>query len=822
VRRRTRWLVALALAGVFVLLAGRFGLSRLAGRRLGQYLTQRIGVAVEIDAVHLRWPLAIAADGFVLRLAADGEPVLRAARLSVWPDVRALARGKARLRRAELERPFLHLRREPGGTMTVVGVPSDHAANGARGAGVALVVDRVEIRDGVVRVTDAGRAKEPAFNLRVFRLDVPRLRMYGEGGFGRTRFEGEIGLARGGGVLSGEYRGRGPEAGLHVDGRLVDLDLVPLADYLPGPRLARGRAAGTLAFDWRDDLFRLQGDVVLTDLDLGAEPGVHLTLAWGRFAGSAFDLRRRTLTVGDAAARDVGVAVPSWPPITLRAIRGRRLATAPRSGSVVAAGVLDDGGSARFRGTLGTGANAVRGELKLAAVPLPRLLAAHLPAAVRVSEGRLSARTDVSALPLRFGPGTVTVERFDAVSATATGRDPMLAFDRLDAAVARIALDPVDVDVERLRLAWPHLVLRREAAGVYPFHAPTESSAGDAAGVTVRIGAAKVHDGTIFFEDRRVEPRFLGSLSHLRAAAAGVTFAPLRAAAVDLGGMVNDVAPLVLRGTHAPAGSTLAGSVGGLPLPPLNPYLGPLTGYTAREGEADAGVDVGLTAGNLHGTVTLALARLAVERAGGEDLIDGLVGIPTTLALGLMKDPQGRLHLTLPLRGDPSVPEFALRGVVLGALRDALLGVLWSPLKVLGAWLERDVARDDIHVEPVACVPGRPDASARGENQLDRLAVLLSQHPVLAATLRGRAGAEDGVAGRAELAAARATWVQQRLVERYGIAAERVTLGAAAAAGPPAVLIELVAAANRTSRQPAPARIAATRAGPAPSTTADE
>jgi hypothetical protein len=79
---------------------------------------------------------------------------------------------------------------------------------------------------------------------------------------------------------------------------------------------------------------------------------------------------------------------------------------------------------------------------------------------------------------------------------------------------------------------------------------------------------------------------------------------------------------------------------------------------------------------------------------------------------------------------------------VLGALRAALVGVVSSPLKALGAALPRSGA-SEVDLAALPAEPGAAEPTAEGAARLEALATLLASRPLLAVALAGRAGPED-------------------------------------------------------------------------------
>jgi hypothetical protein len=122
---------------------------------------------------------------------------------------------------------------------------------------------------------------------------------------------------------------------------------------------------------------------------------------------------------------------------------------------------------------------------------------------------------------------------------------------------------------------------------------------------------------------------------------------------------------------------------------------------------------------------------------------DKQFGMPLDLALALLRDPFGGIHL--PVNGSFG-PEpgggVSLAPIIAGTLRQALLGAVTMPIKGLSLLVPGAGKGDDgMLLRPVAFAPGALVPTS--DSQLPGFVKLLETRPGLALVLRGRSGSED-------------------------------------------------------------------------------
>jgi len=121
--------------------------------------------------------------------------------------------------------------------------------------------------------------------------------------------------------------------------------------------------------------------------------------------------------------------------------------------------------------------------------------------------------------------------------------------------------------------------------------------------------------------------------------------------------------------------------------------------------------------------------------------------LPVKLAVGLLKDRDGKIDIDLPIRGDLNDPDFRYGKMVVQTLMNLLKKVAASPFKVVGGLLGGKSEHDLQHVTFEA---GASEITPPEAEKLTGLAKALQERPALRLEV---AGAADPSRDRAALAA---------------------------------------------------------------------
>jgi hypothetical protein len=220
------------------------------------------------------------------------------------------------------------------------------------------------------------------------------------------------------------------------------------------------------------------------------------------------------------------------------------------------------------------------------------------------------------------------------------------------------------------------------APAVQPHTAGAPAAAGEKG--TVRIDTVTLQDGTIAFIDRHTQPEYASTMVNLGGRISGLTSEANTLADVDLRGNLENQSPLRITGQINPLRDDLfvdlKVSFTNIELSPFTPYAGTFLGYTVDKGKLYLDLKYHIENKKLESENKLFLDQFTFGRKVESDRATSL---PVRLAVALLKDSKGEIHLDLPVSGRTDDPKFSVWHVVLQMLKNLLVKAATSPLALL-------------------------------------------------------------------------------------------------------------------------------------------
>lgn len=842
-----RWLRRLA-APLLILAGIAAGMIALAPSLLTPVVAGRLSTATGAD-VRIGWISWNPARGRVVlhRIAvatkADAPAVVTLGALVVDVAIRRWIDGEQAIDAIILERPWLALQRTARGDFNLAslfpGLPADVAAaveptDVAMGPPNPLRIGLFRIESGSIEFRDETLSPVLETSLYLDEASARDLVLASDGSAGLA-FHVESRLENDPLTLDVSYDTATQSSHLKATLVTTDASLARALLYVPlGWQRTSGTMDATVTYErhLEDGTLRMHGlkaDVTLHDLALtepwAAEP--MLRAGRVRVPALAVDLVKQRTDLG-------AIQVEAFHALVLREderlhvpLASGASDTAPSSWATTLDRVSLGKGTATLRRVLAVPEVTIplnRGTIRLppgeVSFTFDGALAGGritLDGRARGTETRLSFALDDLAMadaaplvgsPLAFAKGRVsgTVDLLlDTSSATFRGSlrsadastapvDPhpeeIIAWQGLDVTIAESPLEPFAVHFTQATLTWPYVMLHRRGDGLFPLTLAGGSGEASSAPSAAperpwfRLDHLAVNGGRIEYYDTTLPKAYGIDLTDLSAMVDGLELTPARAKHIAIKGAFDELSPVALSGRIDPEITTFRIDVDRLLLPPLNPYLAPALGYEAHTGLARLGSDVRLEGTKVTADTDLVLSRFAM-RSAGTDTVGARIGTPLSVALALMKDTRGDIHLELPIEGDIGANEYRVGSLLRDALGTALLGTLRAPLGFLRGLFRKDEG-EHFDLRPIPFSAGEASLGSEGEARIAEIARLLARQTALRVVLipePSRADLERAqVAGTttpldrlADLAHARADAVATRLVTGFGIDAARVT-----------------------------------------------
>ncbi len=262
---------------------------------------------------------------------------------------------------------------------------------------------------------------------------------------------------------------------------------------------------------------------------------------------------------------------------------------------------------------------------------------------------------------------------------------------------------------------------------------------------------------TLMFEDRSTSERVTVTIEDIKANLGALdTTKPDRDTPFEAKARIG-TAQVTASGQARPLSAAIEGEAKGtvraLDLPPLSPYVADALGVHLQTGQLDADFSLSARRGDLGGGMDLVLSQLFIAAPDPNAPLAKQADMPVETVLDLLRGSDGRIRLTIPVRGNLANPDFdvsdAVNQAVGRALRQAAVTTLKVafPLVALISMVVDEADNPRLSLDPVAFVPGgkdMPDAALPSLRQISRL---LAERPGLSLNVCGVAvEAQDGPA----------------------------------------------------------------------------
>lgn len=279
-----------------------------------------------------------------------------------------------------------------------------------------------------------------------------------------------------------------------------------------------------------------------------------------------------------------------------------------------------------------------------------------------------------------------------------------------------------------------------QTAGAVPPATPPASSTASAPSAPppatgekqVRIGAVTIQEGTLAFSDRHLPGGFATTFYHLGGRVSGLSSEENRFADVDLRGNLENQSPLQITGTLNPLRNDLFAdlkvSFTDIDLTPVTPYSGTYLGYTVEKGKLSLDLKYLIDKKALTSENRVFIDQFTF---GKKVESDQATNLPVRLAVALLKDRKGEIHLDLPVSGRTDDPKFSVWSVVLQMLKNLLVKAATSPLALLSAF----GGGDDF--TSIGFIPGSSTIAPAEQEKLLKLAGSLNDRPSINLEISG-------------------------------------------------------------------------------------
>lgn len=208
----------------------------------------------------------------------------------------------------------------------------------------------------------------------------------------------------------------------------------------------------------------------------------------------------------------------------------------------------------------------------------------------------------------------------------------------------------------------------------------------DASVPDIRIGKVILQGGHVDFTDRNLPRPFQADMRELGGLIEGLNSANDASATVDLRGHLRNQSPLSITGAINPLAKELFLNLKldfkDIEMSPFSPYSGNFVGYLIEKGKLNLELDYVIENHQLKASNKVLLDQFTF---GEEVESEEAINLPVKLAVALLKDGKGQIHLDIPVYGNLDDPQFSIGGVIWTIIKNLLVKAATSPFALLGA-----------------------------------------------------------------------------------------------------------------------------------------
>jgi len=273
-----------------------------------------------------------------------------------------------------------------------------------------------------------------------------------------------------------------------------------------------------------------------------------------------------------------------------------------------------------------------------------------------------------------------------------------------------------------------------------PAPAKTEAAAPAAPNVAqdIQIEEVTLQGGRVQFEDRSLKPSYSANMTEIGGRVSGLSSAETSLADVELRGRMNNSAPLEITGKVNPLKQDLFVDIRarftGMDLSPTSPYSGKYVGYVIEKGKLSFDLKYLIDKKKLNSENKVFIDQFTFgEKVDSPDA----TSLPVKLAVALLKDRKGEIHLDIPVTGSLDDPQFSIFSIVLQVIGNLITKAVTSPFALLGAAFGGGEGMQYVEFEPgLAAIP------SDGQKKIDALVTALSEKPSLKLEIVGYVSSE--------------------------------------------------------------------------------
>lgn len=367
------------------------------------------------------------------------------------------------------------------------------------------------------------------------------------------------------------------------------------------------------------------------------------------------------------------------------------------------------------------------------------------------TKGRLELRIkEPQGLKATF-TGESSLAKFGALEKTTA--DELLRWESLAVQDLSVGYNPLSIRARKVALAdfFAHIIIQpggrlnlQEIVATgqpatpadQPKSASTAAKTEPSAPATrqdIQIEEVTLQGGRVDFQDRTLKPSYNADMSEIGGRVSGLSSAETSLADVELRGKMNNSAPLEITGKANPLKQDLfvdlRARFTGMDLSPASSYSGKYVGYVIEKGKLSFDLQYLIDKKKLRSENKVFIDQFTFgEKVNSPDA----TSLPVKLAVALLKDRKGEIHLDIPVTGSLDDPKFSVFSVVLQIIGNLITKAVTSPFALLGAAFGGGEGMQYVEFQP-----GLATISPYAKKKIEALATALAEKPSLKLEIAG-------------------------------------------------------------------------------------
>ncbi|ADJ28082.1 DUF748 domain-containing protein [Nitrosococcus watsonii] len=264
----------------------------------------------------------------------------------------------------------------------------------------------------------------------------------------------------------------------------------------------------------------------------------------------------------------------------------------------------------------------------------------------------------------------------------------------------------------------------------------TPSSTSASKPFPIAIDSIRIKKGSADFDDLSVFPKFSMGIHSLQSEIKNLSSTGQGRTSISLKGTVESYGEMSMTGKSdlfdLERATEFSALVRNIALPEFTPYAVEFLGYPIEKGKLSLDLSYQIKEDQIQGKNGILLKNLDLgKKVESPKTIDA----PIKLAIGLLKDSQGKIDIQVPIQGNLNAPQFSYGHLIGGALTGIIGKAISSPFRVLGNLVG---AKEDVDLGFIEFGPMSSKLLPPAQEKLLQLAQALKKRPELQLQIQGK------------------------------------------------------------------------------------